>query len=154
MFNNFNVQVFTGNLVSDCEIAEKTERLIVTFSAIANYNWKTSSGESKQHAERFNVKVFASKAQGPMIRDRLVKGAKVAVMGRTITEKYTTASGGEAYWRFVLADLDHIEVLSRPTSGKDGTEHHVESTQQATPVVGTQSTVDTQPQSHVALCNF
>lgn len=119
MFSDVNSQSATGNLVEDCSITpiKNGERLAVSFALISSYSWRTAAGEDQTHAERFNVKCYAGKGLEAILRDRLVKGAKVHISGRTITEKYQTAQGTDAYWRYVLCEPDSIAFLSpRPNT--------------------------------------
>lgn len=119
MFSDVNSQSATGNLVEDCSITpiKAGERLAVSFALISNYSWRTAAGEDHTHAERFNVKCYASKGMEAILRDRLVKGAKLHISGRTITEKYQTSEGTDAYWRYVLCEPDNITFLSPRPNG-------------------------------------
>lgn len=159
MSNDANIQVVSGNLVDDCSMTplKSGDRHAISFALISNFSWRTASGETHTHSERFNAKCYIAEGRKDYFKDRLTKGAKILLSGRTVTEKYEK-NGRPEYWRYVLVEADDITFVSRPSSTRDREQEPVGSAPAATssPSPATQSaeTASSNGTKFRDLCNF
>jgi single stranded DNA-binding protein len=109
-----NRQEVLGFLGKDAQIFDAGEKRIrVVLSVASTHSFSTASGERSEHTEWFQVKMFANATAKAFFTDKLVKGALVYAAGRTVTEKYQTASGEERESRCVLVDSNDLRVIDR-----------------------------------------
>lgn len=111
-----NKIVIIGNLGRDPEMKYTPDGQAVTsFSVGSNRRWKTSSGESREETDWFNVSAWGKSAES--CNTYLAKGSQVYVEGRLKVRMYSDRSGEQKISLDVSADQVQFLGSGRPGGG-------------------------------------
>jgi len=111
-----NHVILMGNLVADPELRYTPSGVsVATFRLAVNDNYTTQSGERRENAYFFNVKVW--KKQAVNVANFLKKGKRALVEGR-LTSRIYEKDGQKLSW--VEISATSVTFLDRPTTTAEG----------------------------------
>ena len=113
---SLNKQQLIGRLGRDAEVSFTTNnKQIVKFSLATDHRVKNKSGEYENKSTWHNVVIIAP--IGDYIKDRLKKGAKFFVEGRTEHTEYEKDGERRHYTSVVVLDFNAVIPLDNDSAG-------------------------------------
>ena len=110
-----NVIFLIGNLGKDPEVrSTNSGSSVANFSIATTERWRDSEGERQEKTTWHDCVVWGSLTK--VVNEWVVKGMKVAVVGRLEKRKWEDKEGNTRYQTEVV--VERLEMLSKPEEGR------------------------------------